>query len=121
MSTCRVLNINTLHEPRLSYTAQSVSFFFHYLYDQTYVDFFYRLATLSYIRFLVDRDCARWKLTPAEVQKRRALFWELFNMDCWHSLATDRLSTFSLPFVVCELPFDPDQIMSDDGKVQPSC
>jgi hypothetical protein len=30
-----------------------------------------------------DRDCARWKLTPAEVQKRRALFWELFITDCW--------------------------------------
>lgn len=31
----------------------------------------------------VDRDCARWKLAPAEVQKRRALFWELFITDCW--------------------------------------
>jgi hypothetical protein len=30
-----------------------------------------------------DRDCARWKLTTAEVQKRRALFWELFITDCW--------------------------------------
>jgi len=33
--------------------------------------------------FCTDRDCARWKLTPAEVQKRRALFWELFITDCW--------------------------------------
>jgi hypothetical protein len=30
-----------------------------------------------------DRDCARWKLAPAEVQKRRALFWELFITDGW--------------------------------------
>uniref|UniRef100_A0A0W0F0V7 Zn(2)-C6 fungal-type domain-containing protein n=1 Tax=Moniliophthora roreri TaxID=221103 RepID=A0A0W0F0V7_MONRR len=68
----------------------------------------------------LHRDCARWKLTPAEVQKRRALFWELFITDCWQSLATGRLATFSLPFVDCELPFDPDQTIADDGTVQPS-
>lgn len=37
------------------------------------------------------------------------------------SLATGRLATFALPFVDCELPFDPDQTMTDDGVVQPSC
>ncbi|KAE9406550.1 hypothetical protein BT96DRAFT_875520 [Gymnopus androsaceus JB14] len=68
----------------------------------------------------LHRDCARWKLPPAEVQKRRALFWELFITDCWQSLATGRLATFSLPFVDCELPFDPDQTISDDGTIQPS-
>ncbi|KAF9269469.1 hypothetical protein L218DRAFT_1072308 [Marasmius fiardii PR-910] len=68
----------------------------------------------------LHRDCARWKLSPAEVQKRRALFWELFITDCWQSLATGRLATFSLPFVDCELPADPDQTMADDGSVQPS-
>ncbi|KAJ3746408.1 hypothetical protein DFH05DRAFT_1394703 [Lentinula detonsa] len=68
----------------------------------------------------VNRDCARWKLPPAEVQKRRALFWELFITDCWQSLATGRLATFSLPFVDCELPYDPDGTISDDGIVQPS-
>ena len=31
----------------------------------------------------VDRDCARWNLSPSETQKRRALFWELFITDCW--------------------------------------
>ncbi|KAF5313331.1 hypothetical protein D9611_008642 [Ephemerocybe angulata] len=68
----------------------------------------------------LHRDCARWKLSPGEVQKRRALFWELFITDCWQSLATGRLATFSLPFVDCELPFDPDQTMTDDGTPQPS-
>ncbi|KAK7062843.1 deoxycytidyl transferase [Paramarasmius palmivorus] len=68
----------------------------------------------------LHRDCARWKLTPAEVQKRRALFWELFITDCWQSLATGRLATFSLPFVDCELPSDPDQTIMDDGTIQPS-
>ncbi|KAJ4490375.1 hypothetical protein J3R30DRAFT_3278237 [Lentinula aciculospora] len=68
----------------------------------------------------VNRDSARWKLSPAEVQKRRSLFWELFITDCWQSLATGRLATFSLPFVDCELPYDPDGTISDDGTVQPS-
>ncbi|KAG6860918.1 hypothetical protein C0995_006042 [Termitomyces sp. Mi166 len=68
----------------------------------------------------LHRDCARWNLPPAEVQKRRALFWELFITDCWQSLATGRLATFSLPFVDCELPFDPDQTMTNDGVIQPS-
>ncbi|KAF9078402.1 hypothetical protein BDP27DRAFT_1309531 [Rhodocollybia butyracea] len=68
----------------------------------------------------LDRDCARWNLPPVEVQKRRALFWELFITDCWQSLATGRLATFSLPFVDCELPYDPDQTISDDGIIQPS-
>ncbi|KAG7095619.1 hypothetical protein E1B28_006343 [Marasmius oreades] len=68
----------------------------------------------------LHRDCARWRLSPAEVQKRRALFWELFITDCWQSLATGRLATFSLPFVDCELPADPDQTLADDGSFQPS-
>ncbi|KAG7442877.1 uncharacterized protein BT62DRAFT_904567 [Guyanagaster necrorhizus] len=68
----------------------------------------------------VHRDCARWKLPPAEVQKRRALFWELFITDGWQSLATGRLATFSLPFVDCELPLDVDQSMAADGTIQPS-
>ncbi|KZT04988.1 uncharacterized protein LAESUDRAFT_727563 [Laetiporus sulphureus 93-53] len=68
----------------------------------------------------LHRDCARWKLTPAEVQKRRALFWELFITDCWQALATGRLPTFSLPFVDTELPADPDETIADDGTPQPS-
>ncbi|KAJ7481737.1 hypothetical protein FB451DRAFT_1030751, partial [Mycena latifolia] len=68
----------------------------------------------------VHRDCARWGLKPAEVQKRRALFWELFITDCWQALATGRLPTFSLPFVDCELPQDVDQTMAEDGTPQSS-
>jgi len=39
----------------------------------------------------------------------------------FQSLATGRLATFSLPFVDCELPADPDQTIAEDGSVQPSC
>ncbi|KAH9834766.1 fungal-specific transcription factor domain-containing protein [Rhodofomes roseus] len=68
----------------------------------------------------LHRDCARWKLSPAEVQKRRALFWELFITDCWQALATGRLPTFALSFVDTELPADPDETLADDGTPQPS-
>ncbi|KAF8557495.1 hypothetical protein OG21DRAFT_1407050 [Imleria badia] len=68
----------------------------------------------------VNRDCARWQLPSSEVQKRRALFWELFITDGWQSLATGRLATFYLPFVDCELPNDPDSTIDDDGSVLPS-
>ncbi|EGO26826.1 hypothetical protein SERLADRAFT_355454 [Serpula lacrymans var. lacrymans S7.9] len=68
----------------------------------------------------VNRDCARWKLSPAEVQKRRALFWELFITDCWQSLATGRLASFSLPYVDCELPSDPDEKLDEHGAIIPS-
>ncbi|KAG1819148.1 uncharacterized protein BJ212DRAFT_1344338 [Suillus subaureus] len=65
----------------------------------------------------IDRDCARWQLPPQEVQKRRALFWELFITDGWQSLATGRLATFYLPFIDCELPNDPDSTVDEDGSV----
>ncbi|KAH6891768.1 hypothetical protein BKA70DRAFT_1326074 [Coprinopsis sp. MPI-PUGE-AT-0042] len=64
----------------------------------------------------VDRDCARWKLSPAEVQKRRALFWELFITDCWQALATGPFGLLSLfPLSTVNYPADPDQTMADDG------
>ncbi|KAJ7077801.1 fungal-specific transcription factor domain-containing protein [Mycena crocata] len=68
----------------------------------------------------LHRDCARWRLDAPEVQKRRALFWELFITDCWQALATGRLPTFSLPFVDCELPQDVNQTLTEDGTSQSS-
>ncbi|KAJ7701867.1 fungal-specific transcription factor domain-containing protein [Mycena rosella] len=68
----------------------------------------------------LHRDSSRWNLKPAEVQKRRALFWELFITDCWQALATGRLPTFSLPFVDCELPHDVDQTLTEEGTPQSS-
>ncbi|KAI0372583.1 hypothetical protein BV20DRAFT_1015373 [Pilatotrama ljubarskyi] len=68
----------------------------------------------------LHRDCARWKLSSSEVQKRRALFWELFITDCWQALATGRLPTFAAEFVDTELPADPDETLADDGTPQPS-
>lgn len=30
-----------------------------------------------------DRDSGRWKVDPAETQRRRELFWELYTYDSW--------------------------------------
>lgn len=57
-----------------------------------------------------DRDCARWKLTTAEVQKRRALFWELFITDCWQvkfSIFISQLQLLSLFFRALQLVDSP--------------
>lgn len=32
---------------------------------------------------VIDRDTGRWKLDPAETQRRRELFWELYVQDSW--------------------------------------
>ncbi|KAI6096181.1 fungal-specific transcription factor domain-containing protein [Pisolithus croceorrhizus] len=78
------------------------------------------LATRMAQSIGLHRDCARWRLPPSEVQKRRALFWELYITDCWQALATGRLATFHLPYVDCKLPSDPDANINDDGSVVPS-
>ena len=36
-------------------------------------------------------------------------------------LATGRIPSFSLPFIDCELPADPDETIADDGTRIPSC
>jgi len=41
--------------------------------------------------------------------------------NCAQALATGRLSSFSLPFVDCELPQDPDASMDARGEVVHSC
>ncbi|KAI0752488.1 fungal-specific transcription factor domain-containing protein [Daedaleopsis nitida] len=66
----------------------------------------------------LHRDCSRFKLSAAETQKRRALFWELFITDCFQALATGRLPTFELQFVDTELPADPEETLADDGTPQ---
>ena len=68
-----------------------------------------------------DRDCSRFGLSPAETQKRRTLFWELFICDCWQALATGRPPSFQLQFMDTELPADPDETLDEDGTPQPSC
>lgn len=33
--------------------------------------------------FRVERDSVSWNLEEEEIQRRRNIFWEYFNWDCW--------------------------------------
>ncbi|KAH9934548.1 uncharacterized protein BXZ73DRAFT_45830, partial [Epithele typhae] len=68
----------------------------------------------------VNHDCSRFKLSPAEIQKRRGLFWEVFILDCWQALATGRLPSFQLQFVDTEFPADLDETLDEEGNPSPS-
>ncbi|KIK71320.1 hypothetical protein GYMLUDRAFT_33462 [Collybiopsis luxurians FD-317 M1] len=52
----------------------------------------------------LHRDPARWDLPPALVQRRRSLFWEVYQGDISHSIALGRPPTTPLTFVDCEYP-----------------
>ncbi|KAL0072282.1 hypothetical protein AAF712_000044 [Marasmius tenuissimus] len=54
----------------------------------------------------LHRDPARWNMDPRTVQRRRALWWEVFSADVSHSLALGRPPSANLSFVDCELPTD---------------
>ncbi|KAJ3750055.1 fungal-specific transcription factor domain-containing protein [Lentinula detonsa] len=63
----------------------------------------------------LHRDPARWNLPPALVQRRRALFWEVYQSDISHSIALGRPPTTPLSFVDCEYPDE------DPGSHQNIC
>lgn len=52
----------------------------------------------------LHRDSGRWKLDPAETQKRRELFYEIFTYDSWQSLTFGRPPSLSMAHVDCKLP-----------------
>lgn len=57
----------------------------------------------------LHRDSGRWKgIDPAETQRRRELFWELFVYDSWQCLTFGRPPSFALPHVDCKLPYATD-------------
>ncbi|KZP16299.1 hypothetical protein FIBSPDRAFT_921010 [Athelia psychrophila] len=66
----------------------------------------------------LHRDSARWGLSATMVERRRILFWHLFACDAWQSLNTGRPPTFSLAYIDCRLPEDPDQKLNDRGEME---
>ncbi|KXN81523.1 hypothetical protein AN958_04460 [Leucoagaricus sp. SymC.cos] len=52
----------------------------------------------------LHRDSGRWKVDPAETQRRRELFWELFTYDSWQCLTFGRPPSFALPHIDCKQP-----------------
>jgi hypothetical protein len=70
--------------------------------------------------FTVDRDSARWGLSPKMIQRRRTIFWDLFVADAYQvgfmrvyyphlflflqSLNTGRPPSSSLAYIDCGFP-----------------
>ncbi|KAI0044511.1 hypothetical protein FA95DRAFT_1522724, partial [Auriscalpium vulgare] len=53
----------------------------------------------------LHRDTGRWKIEPAETQRRRELFWELYVYDSWQCLTFGRPPAFAMPQVDCRMPY----------------
>ncbi|TDL15881.1 hypothetical protein BD410DRAFT_81432 [Rickenella mellea] len=64
----------------------------------------------------LHRDSARWGLSPKEVQRRRALFWDLYTREVWQSLSTGRPPSITLPYVDCQFPLDSEAKINEQGK-----
>ncbi|KAG6891283.1 hypothetical protein C0992_009475 [Termitomyces sp. T32_za158] len=65
----------------------------------------------------LHRDSARFSMDPRTVQRRRALFWELFSTDLFYSLATGRPPSIRLSYVDCEFPEDDEATIDKDGNL----
>jgi hypothetical protein len=47
-------------------------------------EFSYTAKFSPEIKFCIDRDPARFNMSPKDVQRRRTLFWEVFGADLFH-------------------------------------
>lgn len=47
---------------------------------------------------LLDRDNSRLKMIPEEYEKRKAIFWELLNLDC-RMVGDDPISSHTVPLM----------------------
>jgi hypothetical protein len=66
----------------------------------------------------LHRDSAKWNLDARTVQRRRALFWEVFAADVSHSLAIGRPPAIHLSYVDCEYPIDEEETLDESGVPQ---
>ncbi|KLO09670.1 hypothetical protein SCHPADRAFT_1000098 [Schizopora paradoxa] len=57
---------------------------------------------------------------PKLTQRRRLLFWELYAVDCWQSLAMGRPPSFRFKGIRCQFPTDPDASNQDIDPSAPS-
>ena len=71
--------------------------------------------------YKLDRDSARWNLDLKAVQRRRHLFWEIFSIDMFYSLALGRPPCIGPSYIDCEFPEDDDQTLDENGQVVPGC
>ncbi|KZP18636.1 hypothetical protein FIBSPDRAFT_1046131 [Athelia psychrophila] len=52
----------------------------------------------------MHRDPAQWNIDPTVAERRRALFWEVYSADMYHSLSLGRPPSIALSYVDCALP-----------------
>ncbi|KAF9819341.1 hypothetical protein IEO21_02229 [Rhodonia placenta] len=52
----------------------------------------------------VHRDSARWDLPKFMVERRRLVFWNIFQADSWQSLTTGRPPSFVRTYIDCKYP-----------------
>ncbi|KDQ62020.1 hypothetical protein JAAARDRAFT_123795 [Jaapia argillacea MUCL 33604] len=84
---------------------------------ETSMETTWSLVTLAaHLSQSVNRDSARWGLSPAMTERRRVIFWDLFVADVWQSLSTGRPPAFSLPYVDCKFPEGGGDDIEDQGK-----
>ncbi|RDB22452.1 putative transcriptional regulatory protein C1F7.11c [Hypsizygus marmoreus] len=65
----------------------------------------------------LHRDSARFDMDPKTVQRRRALFWELFSTELFYSLGTGRPPSIRLSYIDCEFPEDDEATLDKDGNI----
>ncbi|KAF9055205.1 hypothetical protein BDZ89DRAFT_1124982 [Hymenopellis radicata] len=66
----------------------------------------------------LHRDSARWKMDPKTVQRRRALFYEIFCADLFYSMSLGRPPSIRLSYIDCEYPQDEEATLDDDGDIK---
>ncbi|EPQ56450.1 hypothetical protein GLOTRDRAFT_39370 [Gloeophyllum trabeum ATCC 11539] len=72
----------------------------------------------SRIAQIVQRDSAGWNLEPAEVQRRRVLFWELFTWDAWTAVVNGRPPAMTIHSIDARFPEDNDPATKVSGEVE---
>jgi len=87
----------------------------------------------------IDRDCSRWNFDSKTVDRRRALFWELFSGEQFYvsspypssfhtfdnrttqSLALGRPPSIRLSYIDCEFPEDDEATLDENGNTLVGC
>ncbi|KAJ7507700.1 fungal-specific transcription factor domain-containing protein [Mycena galericulata] len=68
----------------------------------------------------LHRDSARWNMDPKTVNRRRALFWELFSAELFQSVGLGRPPSIRLSYVDCEFPAAENETLDENGNPQVS-
>ena len=67
------------------------------------------IATRMCLAMGLHRDGAQWKLSPSELNQRRRIFWETFNLDVFRSFSYDRPPAISPIHFDTKYPEDLEQ------------